>query len=544
MTNKETQTARNRTDESPHQTDAPSRRRLLHILGAGYTAGLAGCFAGGNDGGDGSDDGADDGSGGEGTGEKRLEDHATIALHSTITSENYESVYAGVSPYYTDIFEPLIWASKDMKKEPWLATSWEAIDETTWVFTLREDVTFHNGKPMTADAVKFSFDERLTAGGGWAQSWLHVTPEGVTKIDDTTIEFTTTGPYPTFPGTIAHPYVAIQHPDKKENNSPIGTGAYKVEEIEKGQYIKVSSFEDYWKGPPTTENLTYREITDPTTRVLTLKNNEVDVAFELPRGKVKSLQNADETNATTHLDAAAVYFNINTAKSPTDDIKLRQALNYAVPQKLIVETVLEGVGEPARGLIAPNIPWSAHNSLPTYGPDKEQAKTLVDESTYNNEPLLFLVNAEEPTDGDLLTEAVQQELTSAGVNVEIRRMEPAAFDEARQNGNGHLFLVKSDSNSVAADYLLYDWFYSKGCCNLWYDLGDEFDSLIVKGNQAKSLDVKKEAYGEAQKIIMERALILPMFYKKYAIGMYKDTEGLDIYPVEEMVGWTSLKHFK
>lgn len=553
MTKEETQPSRTSKELSPPRsqrtgiTGTPSRRRLLHILGAGGAAGLAGCFAGGDggEGEDGSDDGSADGSGGDGMDEKELQESAAIGFHSTqgtITGDYYENVYAGVTPYYTNIFEPLIWVTKDMEKDPWLATSWEATDEKTWVFTLREGVTFHNGKPMTADAVKFSFDERLTAEGGWAQNWLHLKPEGVKKIDDMTIEFTTTDPYPAFPGTIAHTWAAIQHPDKKENNDPIGTGPYKVEEIKKGQHVKVSAFEDYWNDTPITKKLTYRELTDPTTRLLSLKNHEVDVIYEPPRDKVDSLKKAAETNATTHPDAAAGYLKINTATSPTDNVKLRQALNYAVSQKLIVDSVLGGIGEPARGPIAPTIPWAAHDSLPAYGPDKEEAKTLVDESSYNDERIQIVVNTAEPTDGNLLAEVVQEEISSIGVTIEVRILEDAAFDEARRNGNGHLFLGEFGTKSVAADYLLYDWFYSKGCCSLWYDLGDEFDSLIEKGNQAKDPDVKKETYGKAQQMMMERAVILPLYYKKYAVATYKDVKGLDIYPIQTMVRWTSLKH--
>lgn len=528
-------------------TGKPSRRRLLQLLGSGTVAGMAGCFGGRKREPSDSTNRTPTPTERADTSPTKLQQSATIGFHATqgtLTGDYYDNVYAGVMPYYTNVFEPLVWVTKEMKKAPWLATGWEAVDEKTWLFTLREGVKFHNGKPMTADAVKFSFDERLTAEGGWAQNWLHLKPEGVKIIDDLTIEFTTTDPYPAFPGTIAHTWAAIQHPDKTKNNDPIGTGPYKVDEIKKGQHIKVSAFEEYWNETPITKQLTYRELTDPTTRLLSLKNHEADVIFEPPRDQVESLQSAAETDATTHRDAAAGYLKINTAKAPTDDVKLRRALNYSVSQKLLVDSVLEGIGEPARGPIAPSIPWAAHESLPTYGPDKEKAKTLVDESAYTGESVRIVVNTAEPTNGDLLAEVVQQDFTNIGVTAEVQILEGAAFDEARRNGDGHLFLGEFGTKSVAADYLLYDWFYSEGCCSLWYDLGEEFDSFIVRGNQSASLDVKREAYGKAQRMMMDRAIILPLYYKKYAIATYNDISGLDVYPVQTMIRWTSLKHTK
>lgn len=537
MAEKKPQTDRNRVDESSHQNDSaritgtPSRRRLLHLVGAGGVMGLAGCFTGG--GGD-----------GDGTEEENLKQSATIGLHYTVTADSWKEVYGGVAPYFTNIMEPLIWASKDMTNEPWLATSWKAQDDKTWVFEFRDDVTFHNGDPLTADEVIWSFERRLTAGGGWAQNWLHIKPEGLKKIDDLTVEFTTSDIYPAFPGTIAHNMVPVLHPDVEETGEPIGTGPYKFEEMKQGQHVQVSAFEDYWNGVPNTKKLTYREITDPNTRALALTGHDVDVAFKLPNNKFQSLRDSDKTNAITQVTSHTVLIKLNTAKSPTDDQKLRQALNWAVPQDKIVESVLNGIGEPSRGPVPSVIPWSAQDSLPKYGPDLAKAKALVDESKYNGETLKFIVNTERPTNGDLLAEAVQQPLQDAGVNIQIQVLEDAAYDDARTAGDGHLFLREAGTNSVAADYMLWDFYYSKGCCSLWYDVGEEFDSLIEKGNRASNPDVKKEAYGKALQMMMEKALVIPLYNEESLYGTYNDIEGLDTRPIIEMAQWPPLKHLK
>lgn len=524
-------------DASLHHSNNTSRRRLLRLLGASSTVGLAGCFAGENAG----EDNDDTETGTEPV--KELQKSATIALKENVTADFWAPV-TSVTPYWTNIWEPLIWASKDMQKVPWLAKSWERTGDKTWVFEIRDGVTFHNGKPLNANAVIFSFEELLTVGGGWPQSWLHIKPEGLRKIDDMTVEFTTTDVYPSFPGTIAHNFVAIVHPDTNENDELVGTGPYQLEGVKQGQHVKVSAFDEYWNGPPKTQQLTYRVIADSNTRANALQAHEIDVAFDLPKNKVDSLKQSKKTDMIKQLAPHAHYFEINTAKAPTNDVKLRKALNFAISQESIVENVMNGIGVPARGPIAEIIPWAAHDSLPEYGPDVKKAKTLVGESNYDGESLQLLVNTEEPTQAKLLAEAVQHPLQEVGVNVEIQVREQASFQEALKKGDGHLFLVTHGTNSVAADYILYDFYYSEGCCSQWYEIGEEFDSLVLKGNQSGDLDVKKEAYGKAQQIMMEKAVIIPMYYKEYLVGTYQDIEEPDVRPIKAMVRWPPLQHRK
>lgn len=542
MAKNETHTVRPRVtesqhhDESPETTATPSRRRLLHLLGAGGVAGIAGCATDTGQEGVGTDTTTDTQTTGNG-----LQKSASIALKENVTADYWAPV-TPVTPYWTNIWEPLIWASKDMQKVPWLAKSWERTGDKTWVFEIRDGVTFHNGKPLDADAVIFSFDELLTVGGGWPQSWLHIKPEGLTKIDDMTVEFTTTDVYPSFPGSIAHNFVAIVHPDTNENDEFVGTGPYQLEGVKQGQHVKVSAFDEYWNDPPKTQKLTFRVIADSNTRANALQAHDIDVAFDLPNNKVDSFRHSEKTDVVKQLAPHAHYFEINTAKTPTDDVKLRKALNFAVSQESIVKNVKDDIGVPARGPIAKIIPWAAHDSLPEYGPDVAKAKSLVGESNYDGDPLQLLVSTEEPTQAKLLAEAVQHSIQEVGVNVEIQVREQAAFQEALKEGNGHLFLVTHGTNSVAADYILYDFYYSKGCCSNWYEIGAEFDSLVLKGNRSGDLDVKKEAYGKAQRIMMEKAVIIPLYYKEYVVGTSKDIEELDVRPIKAMVRWPPLQH--
>lgn len=531
-----------------------SRRRILTGIAGGTTAAIAGCTGGSDD--ETASNTQSDGNGGTPTAtsaqESQLADDLTVALPVDPTLGVW-SVYGGVTPYYTNVLEPLIWVSNDMELVPWLASDWESTGEKSWEFTIREGVTFHNGETLTAEHVVWSFETILNEWS-YAPGWLHLKPENVTALDDRTVEFVTTDVFPTFPGTIAHNMVAIQHPDRsREDKTVIGTGPYQVANREKGQRVETEAFDDYWNGETRMQNMTFRVITDPTTRSLALENHEVDVAYSPPSSKIESLEQSDDTSVSTQTSPGAMYVGLHNYKAPTDDVKLRKALNLATSQQTLVDTILNGIGIPARGPIAKSIYWSGHENLPTYDRDVEEASSLVEESSYDGQTLTFLVNNGTPS-GKTIASALQEWYSEIGVDVSIQQVEESAFEDAVRNGDGHLVLEGSGSNSGAADYLIYETFHSEGDVNerLYnenetgvYNPGSEVDSLIEEGFQTGDRDVKEEKYEEALQIIMEdEAAVVPLTYQEYVVGTYKDVNGLGLRPINEMVRWTSTEHLK
>lgn len=521
-----------------------SRRDCLRILGATGVAGLAGCTSENEENENGTTT-----SGEPSPGEDDQQNSAKVAL-ATDPTEGTWQVYGGVMPYYTNILEPLIWVTDEMELEPWLATEWEATGEKTWEFTLRDGVTFHNGEPLTAEAVKFSF-EAILEEWSWAPGWIHVEPDGVKALDDKTVEFTTTDPFPSFPGTISHNMIAIQHPSRnREEGEIIGTGPFEVVDRKSKQYVKTEAFDDYWNGDVGLSSLTFQVISDPNTRTLALKDHEVDVAYEPPKSQLESLKNSENTNAVTQLSPSAGVARLNMHKSPTDDVKLRKALNHAVPQELIVDEVLNGVGIPAKGPIAKSIYWSGHEKLPAYDPDTEQAKALVEESKYDGEELQLLVS-NNMVDGKLLAQVLQQQFNKIGVTAKIKTMEESAFDDAVRNGEAHIELNESGTNSGAADYLIYESFHSEGDMNErlnekegtgLYNPGKKVDDLIENGFKTADKQQKEQYYEEALQIVMEEAAVVPLYYGEYIVGTYDDVENVDLRPIPEMVRWPGLQH--
>ncbi|WP_440771941.1 ABC transporter substrate-binding protein [Natronorubrum sp. DTA28] len=503
-----------------------TRRAVLGGIGVGVTT-LAGCLGDSDPSGDG--------------------ESVTVARPQSSQDGEWD-VYGGVIPYFTGVFEPLVGTNHEMEPEPLLATDWVREDEYTWRFDLREDVTFHNGAALTADTVVDSF--RAIIEDRSATGWINVEPDGVSTIDDTTVEFETIEPFPSLPGTISHNYFGVVHPDTEaDDDVAIGTGPFQLEE-RNGDDVTLAPYDDHWDAVPSVERLSFEVVSDATTRVTALEGDDVQVAIDPPRNTVSGLDSSADTGTASQRTPRTCFGGVNIYKQPTDDADLRRALAYAIDQDQLVETILEGVGDPARGPISPEIPWSSHDDLPAFGPDHDRARELVADSRYDGETLTILIDGSEPDDRNV-AERLQYQFEEIGVDSEIRSVESAAFYETFTDGDAHVSIVTLGSNSAAADYLIRAMFHSEGSDNEQryesegtgvMNLGAEVDALIEEGYFAESLEDKREVYGEVQQRVVEEAVALPLYYVEYVLAHRESVSLPDLHPINPMTDYAHLEY--
>jgi peptide/nickel transport system substrate-binding protein len=511
-----------------------SRRQLLGGIGAGTVTGLAGCA-------DPSENASEEINGNAG--------EYTIVPYMDPTDDTGR--WGEISPYWTRVVEPLVWGTDDMQPKPWLATDWEATDETTWVFELREGVTFHNDEEMTADDVVYSFEEDiLTEYGDFVYGWLHLEPDSVEKIDEYTVEFTNTEPFAGFPGTIAHNMIDI-HPRNagRYDGNVVGTGPFMLSEAEEGQQVVVERFDDYWGGEVTPESLTFRAAEDVTTRTNLLESGDADIILDPAKSQVSSLEEDSSIRLETQQSSGSNFVSINIYNEPTDDATLRRALNYAISQEEIVDSVLDGIGTPARGPVPTVIDWAVDDELPAYEKETDRARELVDDSEYDGESLSVLVG-NDIDDGDLITQIMQEDFDEIGVDVEIEVLERASLNDRTDRGEFHLEVGGSQSNSPAADYIMWENFHSLGISNIdlhesdgtgLHNLGGEVDELIETGFQSRDPDETRKAYVEAQRRIMEEGVVIPLFYQEYVVAMDDSISEIDLHPIDRLLDWRTLE---
>lgn len=529
MSDREPTLTRNRQAKLQDDLDSgPSvsstRRRLLQLLGPGGVYGLAGCAGDVDEG----------------------RESATIALAEDPTKNRDPELYGGLSPYTMPVLQNLTTASPDLSEiEPVLATEWEPTGETTWEFTLREDVTFHNDVDLAAEIIEESLTGLLEET---SIAWADIDEDSFTAVDDRTLEIATTQPSPFLPGNLAHPALKIHYRGDEDADRPIGTGPYEIEEVTEDQPIRATAFDDYWGETPAFEELTFNAIVDDTTRTTAIEGGEVEVGMDLPPEQFQRLEEEEAVRVRKKEQPRTIMAPINIYKSPTDDRNLRLALNYAIDQEVLVENFINGVGTPANGPFAPVLDWSAHDELPDYGPDLDQARELVEDSDYEGEEVSLLFPTESPLRSQV-AEWMDQRFDEIGVDLAIEAREPATYWERFLNGEANLILGSLGSYSGATDYLIPGIFHSEDFINATMyqedgtgivNLGEDLDQKIDEATTTWDEEERHQMYREIQREVMEEAVIIPLYYKEYVMATRPHITGPEFHSIAVMTDWMTM----
>lgn len=484
-----------------------------------------------------------------------------VGLADDLTGKMYKSIW-GISPYKTQIYEPLVYTDHNLNIKPCLATSWERIDENTWRFKLRKGVKFHDGTKFTAENVKFSFDRLLELFPA-TPTWLHINQDSVKIIDEYTVEIRTTRPCAEYPAIIAHPMVAAMGYPVKEG-TPCGTGPFKVEKVIPQREIILVRNEDYWdqERKPKLDKIIFKYIPDHDTRVMALLSGEVDVIYPVQPSSVAEIEKHPNYKISQTVGPRVDLLRFNSGgDQPYDklkDIRLRKAIAHAVNKKAIIENVLRGFGIPANTNIAPMIPWSTNDDLKGYPYDLDKAKAYLEQAGWidadgdgilekNGEKLkLDLILTNSVPYHVSLGEVLQSQLRKVGIDLQLKILESAAVNELAKNGKYDMIIKNLGTKSAAADYLLWEQYHSAAVkmhgwvhMNLKPEVSKHLDELLDFGlSSMKPREERYKAWKEAQKIVFDEELIdLPLLFQVHVIGFKKEVQGVKLHPLEDWLEW-------
>lgn len=403
---------------------------------------------------------------------------------------------------------------------PALAESWTPNDDLTeWTFTLREGVTFHDGEPWDADAAMFNLDRMLNKESPQyypelnAQAGLAIVGvKSAAKVDDMTILITTVAPWSHLPADLATIFFGSPKAIQELGNdgfgkAPVGTGPFMFSEFVQGQRLVMVKNPDYWRGAPKLDSVILRPIPDPTARVAALRSGEVNwIEVPLPDDK----ESLEAEGFTVHLNSYDHEWPwvLNTTKKPFDDVRVRQALNYAINRESLSADILQGTASPLTQAAAEaNFAYRAENDTYTYDPEK--AKELLAEAGY---PDGFSFRLSFPTSGSgnmlpiPMNEALQADLAKVGIEVKLEPVEWAAMLT-------DFFVGKITDDADAVNISLS--YQQEGFWASWYGTGSstnagqysnpEVDALFAEAKTIVDPDARSEVYGEAAKLITEDA---------------------------------------
>jgi peptide/nickel transport system substrate-binding protein len=452
---------------------------------------------------------------------------AVMAWHVTISPTWFDPSTAPpqITPFgmLYAIHDALVRPYPGYKMGPSLAEKWEeGEDGKTYTFTLRPNLKFHNGDPLTAEDVKFSFDRYKGAGATTIRE--HV--DTVEIVDPRTVRFHLKEPWPdfmTFYGTTASAVGIVlpkkyieQVGDDGFKKHPIGAGPYKFVSNTPGVEIVLEAFADYWRRAPAIKALVMRSVPEATTRALMVKTGEADIAYALDGPDAEGLKSVPgiQIVATKHASIFWLDFSDQwNEKSPWHDIRVRQAANYALDRQAINEAACLGFCPPA-GVIVPRVMDFALQVEPIpYDPDK--AKKLLAEAGYPNgfDAGQFTPNPGFPTVAD----ATMNYLNAVGIRLTMKQMERATFTSDWQMHKLKGLFMATAGNSGNAASRVEAFIQSKGAYS--YGGYPDIDELYLA--QARERDGKKreEMLLKIQQLTIDRAMYGPIVDLRALMGI-------------------------
>jgi peptide/nickel transport system substrate-binding protein len=296
---------------------------------------------------------------------------------------NLSSIRAAVG---VSMFDSLVGRDAENRLIPQLAESWKLLDETTWQFTLRKGVVFHDGEPFNAEAVRFTIRRVLDPDQKSPNRANIAEIARVDVLDDSTINIVTRQPYaPLLSRLIDFPIVPPKYTTEKGNQvfalRPVGTGPFKFVELVKDDRLVVEAFDRHWRGAPRIRRIVFKPIPEPFTRAAALRNNEVDLVTTLPPNLARELERVAGIKVQRVPSTWIIYLGLNAFRKPLSDVRVRQALNYATDVDAIIRNVLDGNGRKVEGPFTPQM-FGYDASVKGYGPDPARARRLLAEAGY------------------------------------------------------------------------------------------------------------------------------------------------------------------
>ena len=382
---------------------------------------------------------------------------------------------------YGNIIEPLIALNHDGEVEPRLATSWEFVEPTRLRFSLREGVTFHDGTPFNAEAVKFTWDRTLFSDPPGRWKGLAGPISAVEVVDDMTVDIVTEQPYGPLLLTATMIYTGVVSPTAVEEfgedygRNPVGTGPFKFVEWRTNEQIVLEANEDYWQGRPKLDRVVFRVVPEDGARMLALQAGEAQMVLNPPPADVAALEGDPNFNVSVADSVQVYYLGFNLDKPPVDDVRVRRAIQHAIDINLIVESVLEGGATVATSVISPGVLGHIDMALSERYPyDPDGAKALLEEAGYtmnadgimekDGEPLVLKVL---PANGRYLkdrevAEVVQEFLRQVGIQAELDIFEwGTTFPLSQEDPlEYHIVSFAWLTTTTDADYTLYSNFRS------------------------------------------------------------------------------------
>ena len=432
----------------------------------------------------------------------------------------------------TQMFDRLVSLDNDMNLVPGLAESWDVVDDKTTTFHLRQGVKFHNGEEMTSEDVKYSL-ERCIASSGVNYNYLII--DTITCDDDYTVTITTKEPFNALLPRLTLDAASIicksaDTSPEEFNRHPVGAGPYKFVSWELGGDVVLEAFEDYYKGAPAVKRVIFRTIPEAINRAIGLETGEVDLAYDLGITDLESLAGNDKVTTLTTPSNTVWYLGMNVQKAPLDNVKVRQAIAYALNPQDYIDIVFSGEASLAHNTMLPaGVEGYAPDTVP-YDYNVETAKALLAEAGYPDgfATTLWCADSQVMRDSAVV---IQEQLRQIGINAEVKTIEQGQYYSETGKGEQDLFIMSK--TSIDPDSMLRAMYHTEafglsGNRSFW--AAPETDEMMDRASTTTDKAEALELYKQIQTIVAENVPLVPIAIEHLNAGMQSNVKGFGLYP--------------
>lgn len=442
------------------------------------------------------------------------------------------------------ICQGLMGFDKNLNIVPLLAESYTFNDAATqFTFKLRQGIKFHDGALFNAEAVRVNIERMMT--GKYKRSSLMKPVESLKVIDEYTVQFNLKEPFGAFVNAIAHPGSLIMSPKAIEtygddvSKHPVGTGPFIFKEWVSGSHVTIVKNPDYWKSEVKVDSITFRPIPESGSRLAMLRAGQAQYIYPMPAELLKIAEKDSNIEIIKQPSIIERYLIMNTQYKPFADVRVRQAVNYALDKTAIIKIAWGGAATEADSIIPPNLQFYKKQAV--WPHDLEKAKALMKEAGYENgfEVVFLTPNASNRLRA---TEMAQQQLKKIGITGKIESMDVASFynkleSQKKDEANPIPFIGFGGWSASTGDA---DWgtrplistdAFPPSMSNFGFFSDKKVDDFISAGLASANPDVRKKAYADLQDYVWAQAPWGYLFIDTNVAARSKKLKG--IYPLPD-----------
>ena len=418
------------------------------------------------------------------------------------------------------IFDDLLSRGNDLNVAPGLAERWDVPDPVTYIFHIHQGVRFHDGRLLTSKDVKWTFDSLLQGKIRSVKAAVYKYIDHIDAPDETTVIFHLKEPDATLLWNLSDGAMGIVPYGSGDEMTvhPIGSGPFKFVSAETDREVVLEHNDNYWGEKAKVPRIRFAVVPDETTEALELRKGSGDITINsLTPDTVVTLARNPNLTVMKGPGTRLAYLGFNLRDPILKDVRVRQAIAYALDRKPMIEYLWRGQAEPARSVL-PTQSWAYNPDVRVYEHDPEKAKQLLDEAGYQPvNGVRFHITMKTSTDANtrLMVAVMQQQLREVGITLDIRSFEFATFFSDVQHGAFQMYGLRWIGGNEDPDIFEYAFHSSKfppNGANRGFYSNPKVDALIDQARREMDPKVRKTLYAKVQSILAEDLPYITLWY--------------------------------